>query len=298
MKVLLTGVNGQLGKTIALTKPDHINLIQISRKELDLEKPEDCFDLISSIKPEWVINAAAYTQVDLAENNINRAYKINYEAPKQFAKALSLYGGNLLQISTDFVFDGRKKTPYKPTDKINPINVYGKSKAAGEQVIQEILGIKNLSTIIRTSWLMSPFGNNFALTILKLIKQRERISIVNDQFGSPTTCRSLAKTCWELIKFKFKNKSKETPEILHWSNIGSASWYEVARLISNLSKEKSSLIKCEEVLPINTGEFKFNAERPKYSVLDSTLTSRLLNINNNTWENEIKYLLTNNLNLI
>lgn len=296
MKIILTGVKGQLGKTISLLKPDNLDLIKITRKELDLEDSKKCFELIMSHKPDWVINAAAYTAVDLAEEQICKAYRINAEAPKQFSKALSLYGGNLLHISTDFVFDGNKKTPYLPDDKTNPINIYGRSKLAGERAILRILGNSNKCSIIRTSWLLSNYGKNFALTILKLLKEKKNISVVNDQFGSPTSCYSLAKVCWELINFKENTKSQELPRILHWCNSGEASWYELANQIFNTSKSLNLDLMCEEIFPIKSVDYKVKAKRPKYSVLDSAKTSKLLRIDNPEWKKMIKPLIQKYIN--
>ena len=167
MKVVLTGSNGQLGKTISLLKPKNIELICLNRSNLNLRNKDSCFEMVSNLKPDWLINSAAYTSVDLAEENIQSAFDINFEAPKQFAKAIKKFGGNFLQISTDFVFDGNSSKPYKPSSKRNPINIYGKSKASAEKVIEEILGNSSQSIIIRTSWLMSPFNNNFALYQLR-----------------------------------------------------------------------------------------------------------------------------------
>ena len=296
MKVLLTGVNGQLGKTIALLKPNKFELIPISRKELDLEDSKECFNLVIRHKPEWIINTAAYTAVDLAEKQVEKAYQINYEAPKQFAKALSTYGGKILHISTDFVFDGNKKKPYLPNDKINPINVYGKSKAAGEAAIQEILKDSNQFKIIRTSWLMSNYGRNFALTILKLINEKKNLSVVNNQFGSPTNCSSLAEVCWKVINFKLNGNFSYLPNLMHWSNLGEASWYDVATYIFNTAKKFDLDLCCEKIIPINTEDYKFEALRPKYSVLDSSLTSEILNIRNQKWQNIVKSIIKEYIN--
>ena len=291
MKVLLTGVKGQLGRTISLLKPNNLDLIEISRKELDLEDSQKCFELILSYKPDWVINAAAYTAVDLAEKQIEKAYRINAEAPRQFSRALSIYGGKLLHISTDFVFDGKKRTPYLPSDRTNPINSYGKSKVAGEEFILEALGNKNQSTIIRTSWLMSPFGNNFALKMLEFMKKNKIISVVNDQFGSPTSCESLAKTCWDLI-LKSQTKLNSLPEIIHWSNIGKASWYDVAKFIMNISLELKYPLITSKINKLNSEQYQTKAIRPKYTVLDSSYTEEILNIKNISWKDAIRDILT------
>lgn len=291
MRVILTGSSGQLGRTIDLLKPDEIELIKPSRKELDLENKGSCLNIVKKYKPNWVINTAAFTNVDSAETHIQKAFRINYEAPKEFSKAILSVGGNLLHISTDFVFDGKNKKPYLPSEKTNPINIYGKSKEAGEKIIREILGNRNQSFIIRTSWLMSPYGKNFAKSILNLLREKETISVVNDQLGSPTSCLSLAKTCWELIKFNSKNNAKVLPEIIHWSNNGEASWHEIASFIFYTANKIGLNMKCKEIKAIKSSDYKFEAERPKYSVLDSSQTSQILELENISWKTSVNSII-------
>ena len=292
MRILITGINGQLGKTLTITKPKDIDLIPITRNELNLEDSKECFSVIKHYKPDWVLNSAAYTSVDLAESQVEIAYKVNYEAPKQFSRALSKYGGKLLHISTDFVFNGQKNSPYCPNDKIDGINIYGKSKAAGEEIILETLANRNQSTIIRTSWLMSPFGNNFVLKMLDLMKKNKIISVVNDQYGSPTSCESLAKTCWQLI-LKSQNQINSLPEIIHWSNIGKASWYDVAKFILNTSLELKYPLITSEINKLSSEQYQHKAIRPRYTVLDSSYTSELLNIKNIMWKDAMRDILNN-----
>lgn len=291
MRILITGINGQLGKTLAITKPKDINLISLTRNELNLEDSKECFSVVKYYKPDWVLNAAAYTSVDLAESQIEKAYKVNYEAPKEFSRALSKYGGKLLHISTDFVFDGKKNSPYCPDDKVGAINIYGKSKAAGEEIILETLGNKNQSSIIRTSWLMSPYGKNFTITMLELMKKNKIVSVVNDQYGSPTSCESLAKTCWELI-LKSQTNINSLPEIIHWSNIGKASWYDVAKFILNISLELKYPLITSKINHLSSEQYQNKAMRPKYTVLDSSYTEEILNIKNISWKDAIREILT------
>ena len=296
MNILLTGSKGQLGKIIkreifSSNFDNSINLFCPSRKTLDLGKKDQIHSYIIKNKPDWIINTAAFTNVDSAETNIQKAFKINYEAPKEFSKAILSIGGNLLHISTDFVFDGKNKRPYLPNEKTNPINIYGKSKEAGEKIICEIIGNRKKSVIIRTSWLMSPYGKNFALSILNLLKEKEIISVVNDQFGSPTSCLSLAKTCWQLIEFSGINNSKVLPDIIHWSNKGEASWHDVASFILHTANEIGANMKCKEIKAIKTSDYKYKAKRPKYSVLDSSLTSEILQLENISWKSSLKSII-------
>ena len=205
MKILLTGSTGQLGQALIASAPKFINqspvyVIESTRSSLNLAFPDECFSAVNYYRPDWIVNAGAFTWVDEAEKNPDLAFAINAEAPKSFAKALNKFGGKLLHLSTDFVFDGLQVHPYPPLHKRNPINNYGKSKALGEQAIEELLFPTKQATILRTSWLMGPVGNNFLLTMLKLHKEREEISVVADQIGCPTSTVTLAKVCWKLIE--------------------------------------------------------------------------------------------------
>ena len=193
IKVVLTGASGQLGKTLIETKPESINLITPSRSEIDLSEPEKSVLYLEKTNPDWIINSAAFTNVDDAEKESELAFCINGKAPEIFANFLNNSHGRLLQISTDFVFDGNQNIPYSNLDKPNPINIYGKSKLIGEK---KVLRFKK-NFIIRTSWLYSPFGKNFLKTMLRLhdLKQKvnEPIRVIADQIGCPTSCESLSR---------------------------------------------------------------------------------------------------------
>ena len=219
MKVLLTGSTGQLGNSIIDTKSENIDLITTNREQLDLSNPEYCEEFILSEKPDWVINCAAFTAVDLAEKDFNLAKKINSFAPQAFANAINKINGNLLQISTDFVFKGDKCTPYSEKDLCSPINVYGKSKLEGETLSLKYAG----NIVLRTSWLFSSYGDNFLIKILNLHKNLSKdskcLNVVYDQIGSPTTTGTLAKAIWDTIKsnISFSRENKKfprTPEII------------------------------------------------------------------------------------
>ena len=288
MKILLTGSTGQLGKEIIKNKPNYVDLIIPNRNILNLEKEEDCYNSIKKIKPDWVINSGAYTNVENAEKNQKLAFKINCECPCYFAKAIGDFGGKLLQLSTDFVFDGNQNTPYSPKDQRNPINVYGKSKAEGEILIEKTLPNSNKYLILRTSWLMGPIGKNFAINILKLLKERETLSIVNDQYGSPTSTNSLTKVIWKIIECDYKNQYINMPNILHWSDSGIASWYDVAVQIKEIAIESGILRHDKLILPISSSKYPTFAKRPKFSVLNSTLTNNILNLPHNHWRSSLK----------
>ena len=214
MKVILTGSTSQLGHAIISNKPKNIDLLAFSRKELDLTSKKECTDVINKNNPDWIINAAAYTKVDLAEDYGELAMTINSKAPEIFSKVLKDKGGKLIQISTDYVFNGSVNTPYNTNNKRNPLGQYGLSKASGEQAIERIFSKSGQYIILRTSWLMGPIGENFIKTMLKLHSSRNKIEVVYDQIGSPTSTFSLARICWEIIRqySDLSNKDKVLPD--------------------------------------------------------------------------------------
>ena len=286
MKVLLTGSTGQLGKTLTVVKPNNIELIKVSSVDFNLLDYKSCEEFILSQKPDWVINAAAYTAVDKAESESELAFEINTRSPEKLAKTLLTYGGKMLYISTDFVFDGKNDKPYKFDHVHNPLSIYGKSKSLGEE---KCLSIGNCY-ILRTSWVYSPFNKNFLLTILnlqkKFAKDNQPLKIVHDQIGSPTNTFGLANVCW-LILNKI-NSEKSDQKIFHWSDKGQISRYEFARKISLLGKEMGILKEKVDILKINASDFKADAIRPSYSVLDCTDTENFLNVKQQNWEVELK----------
>jgi len=280
MKVLLTGSTGQLGKSIIKMKSKYVDLITTNREQLDLSNKLSCEDFILTEKPDWVINCAAFTAVDQAEKDIDLSREINSFAPEAFANSLNKINGKLLHISTDFVFDGEQNFPYKTNQKTNPINQYGYSKALGEDLIMKKTKGKKTSIILRTSWVISPYGKNFILTMLKLHEQRESINVVCDQIGAPTSAKHLAKVCWKIINFK---EIKKLPQILHWSDSGVASWYDIAVAVGDIGLELGLIQKKANVYPIKTIDYPTPARRPKYSLLDTFETSNFLKMDPNHW---------------
>ena len=285
MKILLTGSSGQLGKELIQIKPKGFTLIESNRSSIDLTNHSLCHQMIKEIKPDWVINCAAYTNVDKAETEKDLALNINALAPKAFSEALKETGGKLLQISTDFVFDGKRSTPYPTDHKRNPLGIYGLSKCKGEEYIEDILFDSNQAVILRTSWLMGPVGKNFALTILDLHKKRTEVKVISDQIGCPTSTRSLSKACWQIIQLensKIFSIEKKIP-ILHWCDNGVASWYDVAVAISDIAKDLNLITKPANIIPIKTESFPLAAKRPCYSLLDCFSTKKLLKNEGNHW---------------
>ena len=241
MRILITGAQGQLGRTLKKTNPKKIMNKQISlflksKNELDLSDEYSCREVIKKYKPEWIINCGAYTSVDKAESEKKIAFNINGRGPYFLAKYLKEIGGKLIQISTDFVFDGESNRAYKIDHPLKPINVYGESKAMAETLLKsKELDFDNIF-ILRTSWVVGNIGNNFYRTILKLISNKKEIRVINDQIGCITSLDYLAKVCWEIIAIK--EKLSNVPNVLHFSDSGICSWYDVARSILELASEK------------------------------------------------------------
>ena len=217
------------------------------------------------------------------------AFNINSLTPKYFSEAIKDYGGNLLHVSTDYVFNGNKKTPYLPSDKKSPINNYGYTKAKGEDFILENLSNLNKGHIIRTSWLMSEYRDNFALKILKKLSQNKDLRVINDQIGCPTTAFTLAKACWRAVNLK--SEKIKIPQILHYCNSGIASWYDVAVSILEISKEQKLLKKQIKIIPTSSKSYPLQALRPHYSVLDTSDTLDKLCLEPIYWKESISDLL-------
>ena len=298
MKVLITGVNGQLGLALLKCKPNFIcnksfKIIKADRNLLNLSIIDRCKEIVKLYKPDWIINCGAYTNVEKAEIDTELAFNINAEAPKAFAESLKEYGGRLLQISTDYVFSGNQCMPYKTNEKRDPLNIYGKSKLQGEKAVEDLLGKEMLCHIVRTSWLISPFGKNFALKILDLHSKHEKIRIISDQIGSPTSSYSLACACWRLIEKKSaNNKELEIPTKLHWTDSGVASWYDLAFEIGEISSEIGLIKRKANIIPIKSNEFKTMATRPYYSVLDCDQTIKALDMEPRHWKVRLREILS------
>ena len=282
MVVLVTGANGQLGQSIQFIANQYPNVqfIYTDYQELDITNFESCHTVFAKYKPQFCINTAAYTAVDKAESEAEKAHLINVIGPENLAKVCKEYNTILLHISTDFIFDGTSTQPYLETDIPNPKSVYGQTKLDGELAVQ-----KNWEKhfIIRTSWVYSQFANNFMKTMLRLASERDSLSVVNDQIGTPTNAVDLAEV---LIKMILKNeKSKivnQKSKIFNFSNEGQCSWYEFAKKIFEVNNISINL------LPIPTSSFPTPAKRPKYSVLDKSKIKRVFGVEVNNWEESLK----------
>ena len=286
MKVLLTGSSGQLGQALISKKPSNVELIATSRKELNLDNFDNCLEAVERFQPDWIINSGAYTAVDNAEDEPELVKRINAKAPRAFADAIKRKGGKILQISTDFVFDGSQNKPYKPTQKRNPIGIYGRTKAKGEEAIENILFDTDQGYILRTSWVMGPVGRNFALTMLRLHQSKKNISVIADQVGSPTSTFSLASACWKVLEIDSVNSknSKELPKILHWCDSGYTTWFDIAVTIGKIGNELGLISQQANVIPIKSIDFHSKAKRPNYSVLDCRSTCNAIGLKQVFWK--------------
>ena len=272
MKVLLTGAAGQLGQELIASRPPEVELIACARGELDLADAEACRAAVQQHRPDWVLNAGAYTAVDKAESEPELAAAVNAGAPAAFAEALAATGGRLLQVSTDFVFNGAQGSPYRPEQRLDPLGVYGATKAAGEAAALQLPGAR----VLRTSWVYGPVGQNFCRTMLRLHLEREQLGVVADQVGCPTSTLTLAAACWRAI-------GVEGPRILHWSDAGAASWYDFAVAIGELGEQAGLLERAARVKPLTTADYPTPATRPSYSLLDCSTSREALGLEPLHW---------------
>ena len=262
MKILVTGKNGQLGKSIhkRVTNNEHTDeFVFVGREELDLSSTDSITSYFNHNNFDIIINCAAHTAVDKAEEEAVLANQINHLAVAQLAQIAKMQQAKLIHISTDYVFDGEGDKSYTETNETNPINIYGKTKLAGEQALKEIMPTDAI--IIRTSWVYSEYGNNFVKTMLRLGKQRDELSVVDDQIGSPTYATDLANAILDIVQnVAFKEAGHET-EVYHYSNEGEISWYEFAKEIFKMVD-----IQCS-VSPITTEQYPTPAKRPKNTLI-------------------------------
>ena len=288
MKVLLTGREGQLGTGLQASLPAGVALIATGRSELNLADAAACRQAVLEHRPDWVLNAGAYTAVDRAESEPDQALAINAGAPQAFAEALAETGGRLLQVSTDFVFNGAQGSPYRPDQALDPLGVYGATKAAGETAALALPGAR----VLRTSWVYGPVGKNFCLTMLRLHAAKaaagEPLGVVADQVGCPTATHTLAAACWRAIGI---GADADGPRILHWSDAGAASWYDFAVAIGELGVAASLLERAAEVRPLTTADYPPPARRPSYSLLDCTASRQSLAMDPIHWRASLAQVL-------
>jgi dTDP-4-dehydrorhamnose reductase len=293
MRILVTGKNGQLGRSIQKivntdTKIDNNqspnNFIFVGREELDLSSEKNISHYFGNNKFDIIINCAAYTQVDLAKQEVKLANQINHLAVKQIASIASKQQTRLIHISTDYVFDGESNKPYLETDTPNPLNAYSRTKLTGEKALQTLMPMNAL--VIRTSWLYSEYGNNFVSTMLKLGKEQDELSVINDQMGSPTYAADLADAILEIIKHKKFRDVAQTTQIYNYSNEGEISWYEFAKEIFKIEK-----IDCK-VNSITTQQYPTPAKRPRNTLMKKDKIVKVFNIKISNWKSSLNSCMT------
>ena len=259
MKVLLLGANGQLGWELSRTCPKEVVIEVCDYPKVDFGSVTSIQNCIQKASPDCIINAAAYTAVDKAEQEEALAYKINHTAVVVLAEIAREKDIKLVHISTDFVFSGQQHKPYQPGDRPDPESVYGKSKLAGEQAVQTILGDRAL--IVRTAWLYSAHGSNFVKTMLGLMADKASLNVIDEQVGTPTWAFGLAQAVWACVQKKIYG-------IYHWTDAGVASWYDFSVAIQEEGLAAGLLEKCIPILPIPGSLYPSPAKRPYYGVLD------------------------------
>ncbi len=275
-KILVTGANGQLGQCLQKISSqfEEFEFIFTDSETLDITNKEEVNDFFWQNAPDFCINAAAYTAVDLAETDIEKAFLVNADGTENLAEACAENNAQFIHVSTDYVFDGENNLAYTEEDFTNPLGVYGASKLAGDELALEV---NPCSVILRTSWVYSEFGKNFVKTMLNLFATKEELSIVADQFGQPTNANDLAEAIMKIIK-----SEKITPGIFNFSNLGRISWFDFAEKIAELSEAKIKLN------AIETSQYPTPAKRPKNSVLDLGKISKTYAIQLKPWEESLE----------
>ena len=276
MRILVTGSNGQLGSEMVALQPQetHHQWFNLDINELDITDKNAVEQFVVNNKIDGIINCAAYTNVDKAEEDVALCYKVNRDAPQYLAQAIEKVGGFIIHISTDYVFDGTNNIPYTEQDKPNPVTIYGKSKIEGEQYVCESC---KQHIIIRTAWVYSSYGKNFVKTMIKLGEEKPSLGVIFDQIGSPTYARDLAKAIITIVNQGIK------PGIYNFSNKGVISWYDFTKHIHQLA----NITSCK-VAPIHTADYPTLAQRPHFSVLDKTKIKNTYNIEIPYWRDSLE----------
>ena len=300
--ILLTGKSGQVGGQLLRFLPQLGEVVAPDRSQLDLSQPDDIRRVIRKVRPQVIVNAAAYTAVDRAESDETNARVINAEAPGLMAEEAKALGAGMVHYSTDYIFDGLKKTPYEELDHANPINVYGKTKLEGEEAIRSA-GIPHL--IFRTAWVYATRGRNFLLTILRLATEREELRVVRDQFGAPTSSHEIATSTADILsQVLAKNSAVSTFSkhcgTYHLTAAGETTWFDFAvAIIEEASHTPLSVpwfsvatggrpLITKRIVPITTEEYPTPAARPAYSVLSNVLLARTFGVKMQDWRTQLR----------
>jgi dTDP-4-dehydrorhamnose reductase len=280
--ILVTGAGGQLGReTVLALETDGEPFVAIGRNDLDFSRPHQVASAIADYGADWVINCAAYTGVDQAEQEQELAFAINRDAARAVAEGVRLSGGRLLHVSTDFVFGGEKARPYKESDRPNPLGIYGRSKLEGEQAVRQVFPE---ALILRTAWVYGAHGNNFVKTILRLAEQRRELRVVDDQVGTPSWTGDIVKAMRTLVR-------SNAAGIFHFTNEGIASWYDFAIETIAAARRSGLAVAAEVIHPIPTEAFPLPARRPAYSVMSKVKIREALGYPIPHWRESLRGML-------
>jgi len=279
VKVLIAGAAGQVGRSLRGTAPDAAEVIGFDRAQLDITDERQVESTLRLHRPDVVINAAAYTQVDRAESERDQAFLVNERGARNLASAARAIGASLVHLSTNYVFAGDQPVPYDVAARAAPFSAYGHSKLAGERAVSEVLGER--CAIVRTSWVYERAGSNFVTNMLRLLQSRDSIGVVYDQVGTPTWSVSVARTIWALVE------RGSVQGIQHWTDAGIASWYDFALAIRDEALARGILTRRIPITPIRTAAFPTPAARPPYGVLDTESTRTLTGLDASHWRDNL-----------
>jgi dTDP-4-dehydrorhamnose reductase len=282
VRVLVLGGGGQVASAVVAAAPAQHQVVARTRTELDIGDEAAVARAFADSRAEWVINAAAYTAVDLAEDLPAHAIAVNDTAVGVLAAAAAATGCRLLHLSTDFVFDGKSNRAYLPADQTNPLSVYGVSKLGGErQVLKRAVG----GIVLRTAWVYAATGKNFVLTMLRLMREKEQLSVVCDQIGTPSWAAGIAAAIWGLIE------AHAPGGVYHWTDLGVASWYDFAVAVQDEALARGLLSRAVPIIPILSAAYPTRARRPAFSVLDTASTRALIKVPARHWRHNLRTML-------
>jgi len=282
-RVLITGAGGQLGRALQMTAPPEWEVLACGSAELDVTDAGGVRQLVRLRRPTVVIHAAAYTSVDAAESHPELAEAVNAAGTRNVAEAAAEVGARLIHVSTDYVFDGAQSYPYAPEAGPNPLGVYGRTKLLAERAVAGLLGTRGLT--VRTAWLYSAHGRNFARSMLRLMQERDEVSVVADRVGTPTWAQSLAEALWSAAA------RADLHGILHWTDAGLGSWYDFAVAIQEEGLAAGLLTHDVPVRPLASSDYRTPARRPSYSVLDTRTSRSALRLQPPHWRVNLRRML-------
>lgn len=292
-KILLTGINGQVGQALH-HKLNAFNLIALSRAQLDLTRLDDIRRVVRDIKPDLIINPAGYTAVDKAESEPELCFAVNAQAVQVLAEEAARINAGLVHFSTDYVFDGEKQTPYVETDAVNPINLYGKSKLAGEDAIRAV-GLPHI--ILRTSWIYSTHGNNFLKTILKLAADKDSLHVIADQHGAPTSSMCIASGVQQLLD-NWQMQDESQSGSYHLTNTGETTWHgfssEIINIYNHLQSQRDwpkLKVGISNIVAVTSQEYPTAAKRPANSRLDNSKVKQVFNVQLDSWQQGLQQVM-------